>query len=66
MGGLPLLQEFYQMVFWRKIHRSIAELPVDLDDWIVQRTNQSKMFYGRTPIKHCWTQRRSGTRKQKH
>ena len=49
-----ILQEFYQVVFRRKIYRSIDELQTDLDDWInyynSQRTHQGKMCCGRTPM----------------
>lgn len=49
-----ILQEFYQVAFRRKIYRSIAELQIDLDDWLHyynhDRTHQGKMGCGRTPM----------------
>jgi transposase InsO family protein len=49
-----ILQEFYQVVFRRKIYRSIEEIQSDLDDWIAhyntERTHQGKMCCGRTPM----------------
>ncbi len=48
-----ILQEFYQVAFRRKIYRSIEELQIDLDAWLVyynnDRTHQGKMCCGRTP-----------------
>lgn len=49
-----ILQEFYQVAFRKKIYRSMEELQVDLDEWLVyynhERTHQGKMCCGRTPI----------------
>ena len=49
-----ILDEFYKVAFRRKIYRSIAELQIDLDDWLYrynhERTHQGKMCCGRTPI----------------
>lgn len=49
-----ILQEFYQVAFWRKIYRSIDELQTDLDEWLrhynEDRTHQGKMCCGRTPM----------------
>lgn len=49
-----ILNEFYQVVFRKKIYHSLDELQKDLDDWLNyynhQRTHQGKMCCGRTPI----------------
>ena len=49
-----ILNEFYQVALRKKIYRSIEELPIDLDEWLVkyntQRTHQGKMCCGRTPM----------------
>lgn len=49
-----ILQEFYQVAFRRKIYRSIDELQIDLDAWMIhyntERTHQGKMCCGRTPL----------------
>lgn len=49
-----ILQEFYQVVFRKKIYRSVEELQVDLDEWMNyynhERTHQGKMCCGRTPM----------------
>ena len=49
-----ILQEFYHVAFRKKIYASLAELQVDLDNWIqyynVERTHQGKMCCGRTPF----------------
>lgn len=49
-----ILQEFYQVAFRRRIYLSIAELQIDLDDWLAtynnDRTHQGKMCCGRTPM----------------
>jgi transposase InsO family protein len=49
-----ILQEFYQVMFRRKIYRSIEELQSDLDEWLkyynYDRTHQGKMCCGRTPM----------------
>lgn len=48
-----ILQEFYQVVFRKKIYRELPELQRDLDDWLErynrERTHQGKMCCGRTP-----------------
>lgn len=49
-----ILQEFYQVVFRKKIYETLDELQKDLDDWLCfynhQRTHQGKMCCGRTPM----------------
>jgi transposase InsO family protein len=49
-----ILQEFYQVVFRRKLYQCLDELQHDLDEWIrsynVERTHQGKMCCGRTPL----------------
>jgi transposase InsO family protein len=49
-----ILQEFYSIAFRKKVYRSIEELQVDLDAWLVEynhnRTHQGKICCGRTPI----------------
>src|SRR5690606_6381852 len=51
---MPILPEFYQVAFRRKIYRSIDELQTELDDWLrhynEDRTHQGKMCCGRTPM----------------
>lgn len=49
-----ILAEFYKVTFRKKIYRSLDELQVDLDEWLVQynteRTHQGKHCNGRTPM----------------
>lgn len=49
-----VLQEFYQVVFRKKIYGNLEELQTDLDKWLEeynnQRTHQGKMCCGRTPM----------------
>ena len=49
-----ILQEFYQIVFRKKIYETIEELQIDLDKWLQdynnKRTHQGKMCCGRTPM----------------
>ena len=49
-----ILQEFYQVVFRKKIYDSIESLQHDLDNWIQEynnkRNHQGKMCCGRTPM----------------
>lgn len=49
-----ILQEFYQVVFRKKIYVAIEELQKDLDDYVDgfnnERTHQGKMCLGRTPM----------------
>lgn len=46
-------EEFYQVVFRKKIYHSIEELQIDLDQWMRQynheRTHTGKYCFGRTP-----------------
>jgi transposase InsO family protein len=46
--------EFYRVAFRKKLYRTIEELQVDLDAWLVryntERTNQGKHCKGRTPM----------------
>jgi transposase InsO family protein len=62
-----ILQEFYQVVFRKKIYRQLEELQLDLDQWIDyynrERTHQGKMCCGRTPYqtfldaRSLWTEK---------
>jgi transposase InsO family protein len=49
-----ILDEFYRVAFRKKIYRSIAELQIDLDEWMrgynEVRTHQGRWCYGKTPI----------------
>ena len=49
-----MLDEFYRVVFRKKIYRSIAELQADLDSWVQsyneQRTHQGRWCFGKTPM----------------
>jgi transposase InsO family protein len=46
--------EFYKVVFRRKIYRGLEELQGDLDEWLlrynVERRHQGKRCQGRTPM----------------
>ena len=46
--------EFYKVAFRKKLYRSLDELQLDLDAWVVrynsERTNQGKNCNGRTPM----------------
>lgn len=46
--------EFYRVVFRKRIYTSLEELQADLDEWVVlyneQRTHQGKRCKGRTPM----------------
>lgn len=48
-----ILNEFYQIMFRKKLYSSLEELQKDLDEWIYYynnaRTHQGKMCCGRTP-----------------
>jgi transposase InsO family protein len=49
-----ILEEFWQVAFRKKIYRTLEEIQMDLDTYILryneQRTNQGKHCDGRTPI----------------
>ena len=49
-----ILNEFYQIVFRRKLYHSLEELQTDLHAWLeeydIWRTHQGKMCCGRTPM----------------
>ncbi len=49
-----LLDEFYRVAFRRKLYGSIAQLQIDLDDWIThynhERTHQGRWCFGKTPM----------------
>lgn len=49
-----ILQEFYQVIFRKKLYDNIDELQKDLDEWLHyynnERTHQGKMYCGRTPM----------------
>lgn len=46
--------EFYAIVFRRKLYKSIEELQIDLDNWLKyyneERTHQGKYCFGKTPM----------------
>jgi len=48
------LDEFYRVVFRKKIYQSIAELQADLDAWVQSynedRAHQGRWCFGKTPI----------------
>ena len=49
-----VLDEFYRVVFRKKIYTTIAELQADLDDWIRAynevREHQGRWCFGKTPM----------------
>jgi transposase InsO family protein len=49
-----VLDEFYRVVFRKKIYQSIAELQADLDAWVQSynedRAHQGRWCFGKTPI----------------
>lgn len=49
-----ILQEFYQPALRKKLYRTIEELQIDLDEWLIhyntERTHQGKRCCGRTPM----------------
>ncbi len=49
-----MLDEFYRVVFRKKVYRSIEELQADLDDWTRHcneaRTHQGRGCFGMTPM----------------
>jgi transposase InsO family protein len=49
-----ILQEFYQVVFRKKLYRSIDDLQADLDQWMKAyneaRPHQGRWCYGKTPM----------------
>ena len=49
-----MLQEFYQVMFRKKLYRELETLQSDLDAWMFtynnERTHQGKMCCGRTPM----------------
>lgn len=49
-----VLNEFYRVVFRKKIYATVEELQKDLDEWLAyynnQRTHQGKRCQGRTPM----------------
>jgi transposase InsO family protein len=59
-----ILQEFYQVTFRKNLYVTLDELQKDLDEWMKYynntRTHQSKVYCGRTPMKHCLMERRLG------
>lgn len=46
--------EFYSVAFRKKLYRSVGEIQVDLDEFVMyyntQRTNQGRYCQGRTPM----------------
>ena len=50
-----MLNEFYRIVFRKKIYDSIATLQTDLDAWLDQynneREHQGRWCYGKTPMR---------------
>lgn len=65
-----ILQEFYQVVFRKKLFNDLETLQADLDEWMNYynnvRTHQGKMCCGRTPIetlldgKRFWMEKNIG------
>jgi transposase InsO family protein len=49
-----LLDEFYRIVFRKKLYSNIDELQADLDAWVTEyneaRTHQGRYCYGKTPM----------------
>jgi len=49
-----MLNEFYRVVFRKKLYASIADLPDDLDEWIrsynQERPHQGRWRFGKTPM----------------
>jgi hypothetical protein len=49
-----VLDEFYRVIFRKKIYGSIAELQADLDTWIQsyneERAHQGRWCFGKTPM----------------
>ncbi|MFA3127173.1 IS481 family transposase [Acinetobacter pittii] len=62
-----VLQEFYQIIFRKKLYSSLEELQFDLDGWLkfynTEWTHQGKVCNGRTPFetlldgKHIWAEK---------
>jgi hypothetical protein len=50
-----VLDEFYRVVFRKKLYRDIAELQADLDAWIKtyneEREHQGRWCFGKTPMR---------------
>jgi transposase InsO family protein len=51
---LTMKNEFYSSAFRRKLYRSIDELQIDVDAWVMsyntERTHSGKYCYGKTPM----------------
>lgn len=49
-----MLNEFYRVMFRKKIYRTLEDLQADLDRWIedynAQRPHQGRWCYGKTPL----------------
>lgn len=49
-----ILDEFYRVVFRKKLYTSLEEIQKDLDEWLgeynEQRTHQGRWCYGKTPM----------------
>jgi transposase InsO family protein len=49
-----MLNEFYRIIFRKKIYTTLAELQKDLDEWLryynEERVHQGRWCYGRTPM----------------
>ncbi len=49
-----MLNEFYRVVFRKKLYTSLEELQADLDTWLREyneaRPHQGRWCYGKTPI----------------
>jgi transposase InsO family protein len=49
-----ILEEFYQVAFRKKIYKSLHELQLDLDAWLVkynqERAHSGRYCYGKTPM----------------
>jgi len=49
-----ILNEFYQIIFRKKVYQDLNQIQNNLDEWLVkyntERKHQGKMCCGRTPI----------------
>jgi transposase InsO family protein len=49
-----ILEEFYRVVFRKKLFRTLEQLQADLDSWVryynLERPHQGRWCYGKTPM----------------
>ncbi len=49
-----MLTEFYMVAFRKKLYRSLEELQLDADDWVMEYNSQpphsGKYCFGKTPL----------------